>query len=470
MNLSSSRLRPIAALLLPVLAMAADAASPIEARFAQLRSHPPSLYAFLLRMPKGGDLHNHVSGAIYAESYLRAAAVDGLCADLRAGAIVAPGAGGGCGDNVPAARTASDNALRNALIDSLSMRNFVAGRESGHDHFFAAFEKTGPWKEEHRGEFLAEITRRAAEQNESYLELMGMNCRPASDLGDKAGLDESESFDRTRDRLMEAGLDGVVQRMRVRIAEIERARQTALNCGTNAQSPACRVTVRYMLEVLRESPKQRVFAQILAGFRLASIEPLVVGVNLVQPEDGVVSMHDYSLQMRMVGYAHTQYPKVHVSLHAGELAPGLVPPDGLRFHIREAVDTAGAERIGHGVDILYETDSAALLRRMSQRHILVEINLTSNDQILGVRGAAHPLPAYLRAGVPVALSTDDEGVARSHLTAEFLRAALDYKLSYADLTEMVRNSLRYAFVEEPTKARLQKDLEARFREFEQPAR
>ena len=468
MNRRSFRLRLAAALLFPSLAIAAGAVNPIEFRFAQVRYDPPSLYAFLLRMPKGGDLHIHLSGAVYAESYLRAAAADGLCANLRAGAIVAPESSGGCGDNVPAARTDSDNNLRNALIDSLSMRNFVPGRESAHDHFFAAFGKFGPLKPEHGREFLAEVTQRAADQNESYLELMAMNGRAANEIGNKAGLDED--FDHTRDRLMEAGLDAVVQQMRTRIADVERGRRVALGCDARPESPACRVTVRYLLEVLRESPKQQVFAQVMAGFRLASIEPLVVGVNFVQPEDGIVSMRDYSLQMRMVGYARKQYPKVHVSLHAGELAPGLVPPDGLRFHIREAVDVAGAERIGHGVDILYETDSRALLDRMRQRHILVEINLTSNDQILGVRGSDHPLMAYRRAGVPVALSTDDEGVARSHLTAEYLRAALTYKLSYADLKEMVRTSLRYAFLEEPAKAELQKDLEARFREFEQAAR
>jgi hypothetical protein len=468
MNLRSSRVYLVAALLLPSLVMAAEAIDPIEPRFARLRNDPPSLYAFLLRMPKGGDLHIHVSGAVYAESYLRAAAVDGLCANMRTGAIVAPDAGGGCGDNVPATRAESDNSLRNALIDSLSMRNFVPGRESGHDHFFAAFGKFGPLRAEHGREFLAEVTRRAADQNESYLELMGMNCRAANDLGNKAGLDEN--FDRTRDQLMEAGLDALVQQMRARIADMEQARRGALGCDARPESSACRVMVRYLLEVLRESPKQQVFAQVMAGFRLASIEPLVVGVNLVQPEDGVVSMRDYSLHMRMVGYARKQYPKVHVSLHAGELAPGLVPPEGLRFHVREAVDIAGAERIGHGVDILYETDSRALLDRMRQRHILVEINLSSNDQILGIRGSDHPLPAYRSAGVPVALSTDDEGVARSHLTAEFLRAVLTYKLSYADVKDMVRNSLRYAFVEEPAKTRLQKDLEARFREFEQSVR
>jgi len=186
----------------------------------------------------------------------------------------------------------------------------------------------------------------------------------------------------------------------------------------------------------------------------------------VQPEDGVVSMRDYSLQMKMVAYARKLYPKVHVSLHAGELALGLVPPDQLRFHVREAVDVAGADRIGHGVDILYETGSRALMERMRQRHVLVEINLTSNDQILGVRGEDHPFNAYRRAGVPLALSTDDEGVARSHLTAEFLRAVLTYKLTYADVKEMARNSLRYAFLDDSSKAQLEKDLEERFRAFE----
>ena len=47
------------------VAMSLNAAPPlsIEAQFAQLRKSPPELYAFLLRMPKGGDLHNHLGGA-----------------------------------------------------------------------------------------------------------------------------------------------------------------------------------------------------------------------------------------------------------------------------------------------------------------------------------------------------------------------------------------------------------------------
>src|SRR5439155_12041144 len=140
------------------------------------------------------------------------------------------------------------------------------------------------------------------------------------------------------------------------------------------------------------------------------------------------------------------YPKVHISLHAGEIAPGLVTPDGLRFHIREAVELGHAERIGHGVDVMYETDAAGLLKEMAARHIMTEINLTSNDVILGVTKEWHPLPSLRAAHVPVALSTDDEGVSRIDITHEYTRAALDFSLSYLDLKAMVRTSLDHSFL------------------------
>ncbi len=157
-------------------------------------------------------------------------------------------------------------------------------------------------------------------------------------------------------------------------------------------------------------------------------------------------MSEYNRQMHMLDYLHTVYPRVHISLHAGELAPGLVPPAGLRFHIREAVDLGHAERIGHGVDVMHEDDPRALLKELADRHISVEINLTSNDVILGVVPPSHPLPAYRAAHVPVSLSTDDEGVSRIDLTHEYVRAALDYGLTYLDLKTMARASLEHTFL------------------------
>jgi hypothetical protein len=133
-------------------------------------------------------------------------------------------------------------------------------------------------------------------------------------------------------------------------------------------------------------------------------------------------------------------------LHAGELAPGLVTPDGLTFHIRESVMIAGAERIGHGVDIMHETEPFELLKEMARRNVMVEICLSSNDLILGIAGARHPLATYLEYGVPVALATDDEGVSRSEISMEFLKAAEDQGLVYVQLKTMARNSLQYSFI------------------------
>jgi len=458
---------------------------------AELRKSPPELFAFLYKMPKGADLHNHLSGAIYAENFLEAAADAHLCVDKAAMALAA------CAPGLESAATIrTDNALRNALIDSFSMRNFVPGKQSGHDHFFDTFDKFGAVSS---SDFVAEVAGRAADQNESYVELMALSGGGLiSALGRTVGL--TDDLDATRKKLEAAGLAQQVAAARARVDQMEQTRLTKLGCRQNPDSAACRLQVHYVFQVLRESPKEQVFAQVIGGFAIAAADPRVVAVNFVQAEDGYNSMHDYHLHMKMVDYAKSIYPEVHITLHAGELAPGLVPPDGLRFHIREAVELGHAERIGHGVDVMYEKDAAGLLKEMRERHVAVEINLTSNDVILGVKGDRHPLPVYRKSGVPVALSTDDEGVSRSQLTEEFERAVLTYNLTYADLKEMVRNSIEYSFapgasywkdrkygtivpacasgkktaacssyLEKNEKARLGADLEDRFGAFERGA-
>jgi adenosine deaminase len=150
--------------------------------------------------------------------------------------------------------------------------------------------------------------------------------------------------------------------------------------------------------------------------------------------------------MKMLDYLHGVYPRVHISLHAGELALGLVPPEGLRFHIRESIERGHAERIGHGVAVMNERDPLGLLREMAQHNVLVEVCLTSNEMILGVRGPDHPLPVYQSYGVPVALATDDQGVARSDMTHEYLRAVETYGLSYVELKRLARQSLEHSFL------------------------
>jgi adenosine deaminase len=415
------------------------------------RTNPLELRVFLRAMPKGADLHYHLGGT-YAESLIRAGAEDGLCVDPAKMAFVKPAApstsesqAATCEKGAVAAANAfADQHLYDALIDSFSMRSFVpfAG-VSGHDHFFDAFGKFDVVSPRHAAEWLDEAAARAAAQNEQYLELMDTpDFSHAAKLAGEIGW--KDDLKAVRDELLAHGLRDDVP---VALAHFKQAsRREHERCGKPDAAAACNVEIRFLYQVLRGFPKEIVFAQTLLGFETVSADPeTVVGINFVMPEDGFTSMHDYVLHMKIVKYLHEVYPKVRITLHAGELAYGLVTPEGLCCHIRQAVE-AGAERIGHGVDVMYEERPEELLKEMAARHVMVEINLTSNDVILGVRGKDHPLPIYRKFGVPVALSTDDEGVSRIDLTNEYVRAVQTYGFSYPDLKKMVRTGLEHSFL------------------------
>ena len=154
-------------------------------------------------------------------------------------------------------------------------------------------------------------------------------------------------------------------------------------------------------------------------------------------------------------------------MHAGEITEGYVKPEDLTYHISEAVCVARAQRIGHGVDIAYEKDNYKLLNYMSKNRVAVEINLSSNEYILGVKNDAHPLMLYKRFHVPLVISTDDAAVNRSSLTEQYVLLAARYKeLSYANIKNLVYNSITYSFTGNAKKEALKKDLDERFKKFE----
>ena len=439
----------LTALLTPASLLAASpAASEVrtERYMEGIRKDPNLLLAFLREMPKGGDLHNHLSGAIYAETLIDWAAAHDACVDPKTLYLSAPP----CGmekSTVPAKNALSDPVLYRSMVDAFSMRNWELSGQSGHDHFFDSFDKFGAATHGNTGSMLAETAARAASQGEIYQELMLTPTGPEfAAVVQKSPWDENNDPVKMRETLIANGMDGAVLAARKQIDEAEAERNKILRCGTSQADPGCQVAQRYLFQVLRGLPKNIVFAQMVCAFETVMADPRVVGLNLVMPEDYYIPMHDFRLHMQLLSYLHGVYPKVHIALHAGELVEGLVPPEGLSFHVRESVEVAHAERIGHGVDIMNETHPLDLMREMAQRKIMVEICLTSNDVILGVRGPRHPLRDYIRAGVPVALATDDEGVSRSDMTHEYLKGAEEQDLTYAQLKKMARTSIEHAFL------------------------
>ena len=387
-------MRRLAAVLVVVFGVAllgaGDANEAATARkFAAIRNQPLALEAFLREMPKGGDLHNHLSGAIYAESYLRWAADDKLCLVVATLAFAQPTPQAPCdaATGRPLAAVVFQNStLYNQAIDAMSMRNWPPGI-NGHDHFFQAFAKFGAVSSVHVGEELADVTSQAAAEHVSYLELMlTPDGGVAARLGQRAGW--NPDLAQMRARLLASGWGDVLAQTKQRLDGFEARRRDLLKCGTSAADAGCQVTVRYISQVGRASPPEEVFAQIMAGFDLSTNEPRVVGLNLVQPEDDATAVRDFMLHMNIIDFLRPFYPNAHISLHAGELADGLVPPGVLRFHIRESVRKGHAERIGHGASAMQEDNPYGLMRELAAKKVLVEIALTSNDMILGVKGPA----------------------------------------------------------------------------------
>ena len=458
----------------------------------------PPLREVLYAMPKGGDLHNHLSGGVYAETFLEIAKRDGLCIDKAKLAIVdCPAI---ASDTVVPATTAlNDQTLYDAMRDAMSMRQFRTGSESGHDHFFATFSKFSAASRKNTPLILTEVVQRFAEENVDYVETTFSPDRGA--WQSLAPLISGTTFREMYDSIVSNAdnskkLDTVIATARKNLDDAESWMRTALKCGTADAKRGCDSTVRYNYETYRGTPRESFFSGLIVGFTLASTDPRVVGVNPVMPEDGYLSMTQFDEQMKMFAFFRQLFPKVHLTTHAGELTLGLVPIEGLRNHIGDSIRVAGADRIGHGVAITYEKGASELLRLMARRPVAVEVCLTSNDVILGVRGKDHPLRLYLAHGVPVALATDDPGVSRDDMTNQYMRAVKEQGLSYPELKNIARNSLEYAFVEgeslwvnhrydsrnaacteapsarcsdflaKNTKARLQWRLEQRFREFE----
>ncbi len=450
----------IAALLVP--ASASANVSGASKRLDRLRDKPERLRQFLLNMPKGTDLHTHLSGAVYAEAMIRWGAEDGKCVDTVTFVSTFPPC---TGEQVPLADALSNTQLWDQILHAWSMRGFTPGVQSGHDHFFATFDLFGGAFSGRQGDGLAQVAQRAASQNVQYIEPLTTPQFGASRaIANQVGY--NPDFAAMRQAMIAAGITDAIPAAG-QTAETSLAGSRArMGCDTESPDPGCGVLVNFDVQVLRNNPPAVVFAQLLFGFELMKADPRWAGMNMVQPEDAAYSTGDYGLHMKMVRYLRSVYPDENVTLHAGELVPGLVPPSDLRFHIRRAVNVAGADRIGHGADLRWERNPGQILRTMKRKGTCLEANLSSNQQILGLFGRRHPIRDYVRAGVKVTLSTDDEGVSRTDLTAQYVKAVRQHGFGYRRLKKFATDGLRCSFLRPAAKKAALADQKRRFRKFE----
>ncbi|MES2756388.1 MAG: adenosine deaminase [Pseudomonadota bacterium] len=432
------------------------------------------LTMFFSQMPKGGDLHHHYSGALYAEQYIEFLDKQGYCANKLTYRIETSKAVIDAERALPPAQRtclsgseilADDFTWRELLQrwSSKDFHNHGANQPPPDRQFFQTFGYFGPVSNANFAEGLQTLKQRAIAENVSYVETM-FKLAPFTL---HAGFDA---------RAGQAGLDDVAftELMRGQLATLEQDAAFGRNVAdyvAKIHAAAANIdddnfTMRYQAYVLRLLSPSQVFSSMVAGFKAASQSDLIVGVNIVGQESQFVSMRDYTLHMKMFQFLKAKYPKVKVALHAGELALGDVAPEGLKFHIDQALNLAGANRIGHGLDLAHESNVFAIMKKMREADIPVEVNLTSNDFINGVRGENHPVTLYRKHGVPFVISTDDAGVTRHNLAQEYVLFASRYQPGYAEVKKVSYNSVRYAFLPEAHKLRLTRQLDQRFARFE----
>jgi adenosine deaminase len=439
----------------------------------KIRNNEALLTAFFQHMPKGGDLHHHFSGSIYAEPLLERAIAEDFYLNLETMAVAKTKPTGGNWQNFSSLKREGKLPFyQQQVMQTWSAKDYN-GSVPSDDLFFDSFQKFEPTIQDHFAEGMIELKKRALSENVSYIETQlstipcDMNVSDLADFNAKLRQASAQKNEKVVMKLLDELYKAIQQKD---------AKKYAIDFNTNfiaklhkdLKIDDDKFTMRYQNFVLRFMDPVDLFKNLTIAFISANDSKLVAGVNIVSPEHGENSMKDYWLHMVMFKYCHSKFPDVKYTLHAGELTLGLVQPEDLTWHINDAIHIAGANRIGHGVDIAYEANSYDLLKYMSQNNIPIEINLVSNEFILKVKENRHPFTLYKEFNVPIVISTDDAGILRTNMTEQYVLLAKRYPgVSYTTIKQYVYNSINYSFIQDASvKKQLLKDLDARFKTFE----
>ena len=440
-----------------------DAGSPAE-RFELAKRTEPELVAFLRRFPKGADLHNHAGGAVYSDYVIDEARAKGLRYDPVNRGFTASEED----HTVSLDQLEADSAMLKAFFETVSMRGWYPNTGDGHHHFFQTFSHLGTAKRT-QAQILAEIVRRNRYQNVNYVELM-MSPVPSATWGRFYGIFSELDLDDLAGSL--APFEPLIEDPAIHgaftayIDELEAEASRELGLSPGLGDPGSETAVAYIGSLLRTGPMERFFRHAVVMFTAMRSDQRVVGLNIVAPEDHPASRRQFDDQMQILDFLWQRFDKPAITLHAGELTLRYAPLASMWDRIRRSIDEGHARRIGHGISIAWERDVVGLLTQMRNDKVLVEINLTSNESILGVRDDAHPFQLYRRAGVPVCLTTDDEGVSRSNLTMEYVKAVQRYDLGYDDIKTISRDCLAHSFLPPAVKRGRLALLESAFSRFE----
>jgi adenosine deaminase len=417
----------------------------------KIRPNRSALFGFFSMMPKGGDLHHHYSGSIYTESYIdyifqKDFYINEETLEILKDISILPISVQAEWKKISLVNNKEKIKLK--LLRLWSSKDFVKGEQSSDEHFFSTFPAFNIPSKENYINNLQELKRRAINQKICYLETIFITTNTKDiQLVNEAELDlKLLDIQKSKDEnLLMTELENLYNSLIVQISSVaDKHTKLVEDYHKTSNVDDKNFKLRFQNYVARYKQPTDVFVDLFASFHSSNSSTLISGVNIVASENGEISMRDYWLHTMFYKFLELKYPNVYFAIHAGELVSGMVQPENLGTHIRQSLILENLKRIGHAVDIIYDNKFTSTIKKIKDKKIAIEINLTSNEFILGVANDLHPIEIYYRNGIPIVICTDDEGVLRTSITEQYVLLAHRYKLTYDEIKEVVKNSITYS--------------------------
>lgn len=253
----------------------------------------------------------------------------------------------------------------------------------------------------------------------------------------------------TREAIEDAANDGILYlELRFTPVALSRAERFPLHdvmdwvCESAARAARdFGITVQLIASVNRhESPQ---LAEQVAWLAADYQDKGIVGLDLAGNEA------EFPAQPFASIFREARESGLQITVHAGEW--------GGAENVREAIESLGAARIGHGIRTLEDPSVCALAR---ERGTVFEVCITSNYQTGIVPSLpAHPFPKMLAENLNVTINTDDPGISAINLSHEYQVAVESLGLSQNVLRALIFNAAEAAFLPVEKRATLRQRLE-----------
>lgn len=201
----------------------------------------------------------------------------------------------------------------------------------------------------------------------------------------------------------------------------------------------------------------RQFDDSLQQARLASSMKVfgVRGFDLAGPEEA------FPPALHLPACRHARETGLRLTIHAGESGRSR----GVEY-MASAMDVCGAERLGHGVEIVDDcvledgeiARLGAVAARVRDRQVPLEVCPKSNLATSAWKPEEHPVGALYRAGFNVTISTDNRLMSRTSMPQEFEILTEHHGFDVNDLALTTRRSLAAAFCDHETKIELWEEV------------